>query len=56
MTIIQIDTNINNSLRTSGSEELSVISQIIDNNRYIMSPNYCTTCHGGGCPRCTSIN
>jgi hypothetical protein len=56
MTII-ISTDINNILRTNSSRERSENSSVIDNNIWpIISPNYCTTCHGGGCCRCTPSN
>ena len=58
MTIINIDKNIiEKSPGTNNSGGWSENFSMIDNNRSVInSPNYCTTCHGGGCARCTPIN
>ena len=58
MTIIHIDNNtIKKSPRPNNSGGWSEIFSVIDNNRSVInSPNYCTTCHGSGCPRCIPNN
>ena len=53
MTIINIDNNINHSLKPNKSEEWSGKFIVKDNKITIISPYGCTNCQGGGCGICT---